>query len=702
MSYRNRGNDNRNIPSRLSRYRRELEEKKNNSYATQPTNDDKITKRIVQYVDDPEKSSAIAEVRRLSEKSKSRRNSPKNSDEELENTEKNRLLFKNEKEEEEPFKKKEPKFGRKKVHFGEKNNNTIDNIRIKKLGDLDDEDVVPKNNTIEEINPTPITHIDDYKSKKNRIDENKNDNNNLNVVESYRARKYKVNDNKDNNKFNRTRNANDINDYNVRYNSVDNDSNLKNSEVIESHHNKDKIVVKEYPNKSKNKKDLKKYKTEYVWDKNINRLVEKRIYLDDEEKPNNEDAYEDNKNEEKNDYTPKYGRKINRYENKNKDEKEKDEDKKYDLKDNKDNEEKYKYSLPKKEKPIEEKENKEEYRPYSKKNKNEKVLEYKLEQIKKDKIEPEKLDGKDSKVVEFRKRVGNCQVIYKKEQKVIKNKDKDTNLNKKKENYRTIDNTKTQPKESNKSNDNVRFYRKGKVYTAKEDKPRYEQKEIIREERPKYQPKKANNTYSEIIIEKEILGEGPMGIRSKVYKKRPSIQDQDDFKIKFPKESLGAKKYMKRPSYAPLEQEDFHIYTKKIPDKKEMKEIFIEKDYDDSKVNPYNYKKKNIRIHVATEKIDDFDDRDNIENTRFQKYNKDSKNTRINKGNLTSRTERDYDDFKKYPDKKKIFAPSFDDINKIFGDEDFRKFPDINKYEIRREEYIEKRPVYKKKKNLNN
>ena len=58
----------------------------------------------------------------------------------------------------------------------------------------------------------------------------------------------------------------------------------KNNLTIENIHNKEKLVINEYQTKDKDKKDLKNYKTEYIWDKNINRLVEKRIYFDKDDK----------------------------------------------------------------------------------------------------------------------------------------------------------------------------------------------------------------------------------------------------------------------------------------------------------------------------------------------------------------------------------------------------------------------------------
>lgn len=109
MSYYSRKNRGR-FANRMPKYERDLEDKKNNSYATKLIDEDRGIKRVVQYVDDPGNSSALAKVRQMSERSKSRKNSPRNSDEELENTEKNRLLFKEQKFEEEEPERKRPLF----------------------------------------------------------------------------------------------------------------------------------------------------------------------------------------------------------------------------------------------------------------------------------------------------------------------------------------------------------------------------------------------------------------------------------------------------------------------------------------------------------------------------------------------------------------------------------------------------------------
>ena len=103
-----------------------------------------------------------------------------------------------------------------------------------------------------------------------------------------------------------------------------------------------------------------------------------------------------------------------------------------------------------------------------KKNK-EQLLEYKIEYKKKEKVDPEVLKGKDKKVIEFKKRVGNVDVIFKKEQKLLKNKEK-TNEDKQileekeKENYRTLDIINNREKEMKRTNGYRRFYRRARIH----------------------------------------------------------------------------------------------------------------------------------------------------------------------------------------------------------------------------------------------
>ena len=78
---------------------------------------------------------------------------------------------------------------------------------------------------------------------------------------------------------NRTKNL--IHRLSYKYDTISEEYKKKNNLTVEKFNNKEKIVKNEYMNKNKGKKELKSYKTEYFWDKNIHRLIEKRIYTDE-------------------------------------------------------------------------------------------------------------------------------------------------------------------------------------------------------------------------------------------------------------------------------------------------------------------------------------------------------------------------------------------------------------------------------------
>ena len=80
----------------------------------------------------------------------------------------------------------------------------------------------------------------------------------------------------------------------VKYDSINEEYRKKNNLIIENINSKEKIIKNEYLTNNKDKKHLKNYKTEYIWDKIIHRLVEKRIYFDDNETTNNNNKYDSN------------------------------------------------------------------------------------------------------------------------------------------------------------------------------------------------------------------------------------------------------------------------------------------------------------------------------------------------------------------------------------------------------------------------
>ena len=81
--------------------------------------------------------------------------------------------------------------------------------------------------------------------------------------------------------------------FSVKYDSINEDYRKRNNLIIENVNSKEKIIKNEYRSNNKEKKYLKSYKTEYVWDKVINRLIEKRIYFDDNEENKNNNNTKD-------------------------------------------------------------------------------------------------------------------------------------------------------------------------------------------------------------------------------------------------------------------------------------------------------------------------------------------------------------------------------------------------------------------------
>ena len=728
MSYTERGDNERKNQRALFSYylpqtNRIANERKNNSLESRKVDDSRVTKRVVQYIDDPDKKSALEEVKRLSMRSK-KSSAKKEKEDELDNKETNRLMFKedNEKDEENNgkpfmnrkkgkfFKKEKPGIFKKirpnisknkRVHFGEKPSKTIETIN------------------------TDINRSEDNDNDEENGFENNNDNNDVynnnesNTYDDYEARKNKIIDNnifKSRNMNNTYNNNSYVNNYAVKFNTYDNNETpyQNKNTVIENHHNKDKIIVNEYHTKDNNKPS-KNYKTEYVWDKNINRLVEKRIYLDDNNKEiqntndmniyGNEQLDNDEENNKKVE-DRKGGIKVNLKKNFRFMKKD---DEKNESKENKENKEEH--------------ENEEENTP---KKKGGKVLEYKFEQIKKEKLDPEILGGKDKRKIEIRKRYGDCQVIFKKEQKLLKKKennnppkekDKEIIIEKeynpsnkkemeiiiekenKKEIKKIIEVPIDKPKELNKTNDSIRFYRRGIVIhnpNDKEEKPKKE-KEIKKEVKTDNPSKKPNHNYSEIIIEKKTIVDDGREVNPKievdtfqyklgdnVYKKRKFINKNDEYNYmpKLPKISFEEKRYKKRPSYQPVDTgSNLLIYTRKKIDEKNNEE------------NKYNFKKKNIRIKMTDEKFGD--DEEMIKNTPFQKYNNYSKNSFgkvfIESTNFERRIFDSSGDLGKY--RKKEFIPSYDNINEVYDDDmDERNYTNEKKYQIKYKEYKKEKP----------
>ena len=499
-------------------------------------------------------------------------------------------------------------------------------------------------------------------------------------------------------------------------NNVNND-NKKNNDIKDNKDykvNRDKAANEN--NMNNKRKELVKNKTDITWDRGIKRLSEKSDNNNNKDKENKDN---NGKDKEKKDYninknikednrirnTPNYKRTVTKSEDKKLD-KEKEKEGKKDKGEDKleDEDGLINVNIKKNFKVFTKKDDKKEEEKSPKKI--EKDNEPKFEQIKREEIKEIPGENYNTKI-EIRKRFGDCHVIFKKEEKVIKNKnspkkeekkEKENIIeepkkeeNKKEEDKRIIDEPKENPKKLNKANDNIRFYRRNIVIHNPNDEEEKQEniEQLIKEEiKPDYDPKKENNTFTETIIEKKVIIDDGTEENPRVYKKRHYKRNNDDYRYKprIPRRRYEDKKYVKRPSNQPM---DF-VYTKQIIDKNNNEDA------------PYDYQMKNIRITIKKDRLGDDDDviYDNRKiQTPFQKYH-NTRKLNYQPKYITSNT---YDEFldnsgsiSKY--RKKEFLPSYDDINEMDDDEDYNEKNNTrdNKYDVRYKEYKKEKNYYRR------
>ena len=298
-------NDNINTPANINQNNQEYNRTRKGS----SDNIESTTKRIVRYLEDPKTSNALAEIKRISNQAKKNKTSKNlvyiNPDD---------LSFQKVKEKE--IKEKntiQSSYKRRKFQFAttvyvpKKENMTLidelnkyKNIGIKKNEQQQSEDVesedsifnLDKNNKNEEtkenkennVNPIEIKDnidkgrqllIEKYRNNEPKKERNKYSSNTLDVSET---RSY---NNRKKGKYFNLRLPNN------KIDTIDEEYKKNNNLIVENVNNKEKIIKNEYPNKNPKKKMLKTYKTEYFWDKMINRLVERRIYEDEKEPSKN-------------------------------------------------------------------------------------------------------------------------------------------------------------------------------------------------------------------------------------------------------------------------------------------------------------------------------------------------------------------------------------------------------------------------------
>ena len=692
---------------RLNRFEDNYPTSKSRNYS--PDDKDKITQRIIRYFEDPKESKALAEIKKLSNKAKKSSKDVISSfgdfidnDNLKDNTEKNRVMFKDEGDDyqleqsnaRDPFKRRKFKFSTQRYSPKNKNMSLINEIRIKENEkNKNDENKRKKDNRI--IRFSVDNGIDDDNIEVNNKNKNYNINTNkpaINHSSNFRRYNKLKSENITRPRFRerkqeiKPKNNDDKKKIEIvegSFNTIPEEYKEKNNATVENLHNKEQIVINEYHTKGKNAP--KNYKTEYVWDKSINRLVEKRIYLDKSELNDNNNNNEDRKyNNNSVNYRNRYKRlddendnnrekKYNKYENEEKEEK-----KKVNLK----------YNINRKNK---------NYDTNNNKNKNNE-------------------ENEDNKFV-VRKRFGNSAVILKKD-----------NITKNKNNINPDQNNASKGKRFNKK------YRNYKTENKEDEEEKPKQEEIIIE-------KIENSKYETPEKRKENSNEKPR----RIYKKRINNLilniDKDETGKNYEKNLTEANtkrehKYNKRPCLQPTEPLSQPIYTKKIISEEILKkEVPLEKKYERNvekfeektpveveekekdepkkkferkipKVNPYSkYKKKNMRIKTILGDSDEEneDQKPKVYNTAYSNYIKNkTKDKKVHKARTSSELIDDLEKIENYNANtylKDDLLELYDNIHEQCND--FKNdifYTNINSFEVNVGEFDKYKIPYLKKK----
>ena len=705
---------------RLNRFEDNYPTSKSRNYS--PDDKDKITQRIIKYFEDPKEAKALAEIKKLSNKAKKSSKDVRSNlgdfignDNLKNNTELNRVMFKDEGGDyqlEQPnarnsFQRRKFKFSTQRYVPKNKNMSLIDEIRNKQNENEENAGYKRKkdnriirfsiDNGIENENLEVNNKNKNYGSNTSKPVSNHSSNfrrykklKSENIARPrFRERKQEIKPKNDDD-------SKKIEIVEGSYETIPEEYKAKNNATVENLDNKEQIVINEYHTKNRNAP--KNYKTEYVWDKSINRLVEKRIYLDKNElNDNNNNNNEERKyNSNSVNYRNRYKRlddknddnrikKDNKYEN---DEKEEKEDNKRDnLKTN--IRRKYKN-----------------YAPNDNEDKNK--------------------DENEDKKIEVRKRFGNSTVILKKEIKTKnKNDEKDNDINPN-QNY------------GNRGNRFYKKYRNDKPENKEEEKPK--QEEIIIEkttviekvEEPKYEtPEKRSSSVK----------------TRRIYKKRLNNLILNDDKVETEKSNdkniteanpKREHKYNKRPYIQPIELVSDTIYTKKkILEEIPKKEAPIEKKYEKKiekyeekklfeeeekekyepkkkfekkapKVNAYNkYKKKNMRIKTVLNDSDDEieDKRPKINNTVYSNYTRNKRKASDKRAQTARTTSELIDDLEKI-ENYNVNTYLKDDLLEIYDNlheqcNDFKNdifYTNINSFEFNMGEFDKYKIPFSKKK----
>jgi len=690
-----------------------------------PEDKDRITQRIIRYFEDPKEAKALAEIKRISMKAKK---SSKNlrmdlgdfkvTDDLKNNTELNRVMFKQEGDNieleqpnvTEPFTRRKFKFSTQRYVPKSKNMTLIDEIREKenKSKKIKDKSKYEKKEEKKEYKPKRETKKIRFSVDNNNDNSVQDKNNNSRNYNSHTSNlKKPANSNTSNLKKMKKLNTDNVlrtrynerkPDYSLRndrpkkieiiegsFNSIPDEYKNKNNATVENIHNKEKIIINEYHTKDKDRS--KNFKTEYIWDKSIKRLVEKRTYLDKNEMADNND----------NKYT-KYNNNSATYRNRYKFNDENDTKDKRDIEpENDKKEEKRKINL-------------------------------------KYNINKDKNNKEDDKIIEDKKRFGRNTVRLEKDNKsntIDNNNDRDD---------QEISN---KTKEVNKSNRFYRRYKYHKIEDKEEEKPQKEKKVIDKkkviekEESPKMaKQEEVSKPYRKVYQKRQkfltIDPETNINIDDNDNDNENNLPESSPGKEK-EKEIKNENKYSSRPYVKPKDPRPKAIYTKKIvleeviPRKKEVipqkkkyekkekipdlpieieeDKVFEKKAAKVPKIKPYTKYNNNIRLKVRSDNFDNKEDKEKIKNTPYSNYIKNKRKINEKKAYRNAKTTSELiDDLEKIENYnintylKNDLLEIYDNINEEFND--FKKdifYTNINSFEVNMGDFDKKNMPYTKK-----
>ena len=269
---------------RKIKYDNDIDNNINKKRKTSSDDRDTITHRIVRYLDNPSQSEALAEIKRISEQAKN-----KSSINLIHVTPEN--IINNNKSKETTDKSINNKFQRRKFQFAttvykpkQYNLTLVKEIKSYKKEKYEEKESDAPGSEDEESEDSDFNLEENIKKEKEENNKEKN-----RIVDRYK----KIEPIKEREKYSsNTINVSELNNkrkkefvrrVSYRYDTISEEYKKRNNLTVEKINNKEKIIKNEYLNKTKPKKFLKTYKTEYFWDKIINRLIEKRIYTDEPE-----------------------------------------------------------------------------------------------------------------------------------------------------------------------------------------------------------------------------------------------------------------------------------------------------------------------------------------------------------------------------------------------------------------------------------